>query len=498
MKRKSLTKNDELSKQRPHSKGIFNIVVFRGGNAKINVINNHAAQKIQCAVRKYQAKQRVQQLIRRRFVKLYDEVNKEYVYKDKFTQEIAVQKPRLLGNSDLQTPRSFEAPDDYDPGIDTVEHDGHAIVITISSFSQGDKLPELPLVVNDEHKKLADVLAHDFVCKFPAENVISLTNPNRTEFLKAFHMLRQVCRANGFLLVYICTHVVTAVHGDGKNSKETGYFAMHDTDWTNPKSIASTSVSISHLIELLNDILTREKTVILNYAHQKKPPKKLFKAVKLLYPPPDCLTRIADGAVCTVIGSCAIESFITDIVTHTPLPKKDAKKLAESKFAGNNGNSPFMPASHSNGDSAALVRKKQKKFPALFGCFRFSKSSSRNKQKKQPVLEFQRKQRHVSGLIYTDASLQQPGVGAGVGAGAGGAGAIAGARAGARSSATNMGGGGGAVHRVAGAAVLSEDALTEAELDEFEEEWTPMIEEEIKARYFDDWQVLHTHSLLDA
>ena len=88
-----------------------------------------AALKIQCAVRIYQALQKSKQVLKLRFIKLYDSANDDYVYKDKQTQYIHLEKPLLLGRRDLQTPRIVVAPDDYDPGYDTVYNDGHAIVI---------------------------------------------------------------------------------------------------------------------------------------------------------------------------------------------------------------------------------------------------------------------------------------------------------------------------------------------------------------------------------
>jgi hypothetical protein len=73
-----------------------------------------AALKIQGALRRHQARQRVKLLVHRRYLKLYDVQTDEYVYKDKLTRYVFDRKPFILPNDeDLPTPRALEAPIGY-------------------------------------------------------------------------------------------------------------------------------------------------------------------------------------------------------------------------------------------------------------------------------------------------------------------------------------------------------------------------------------------------
>ena len=289
-----------------------------------------AALKIQCAVRIYQALQKSKQVLKLRFIKLYDSANDDYVYKDKQTQYIHLEKPLLLGRRDLQTPRIVVAPDDYDPGYDTVYNDGHAIVITVSSFVYSDLIPDLPIGTIEEHETLKEILSHDFICKFAPENVTCLFNPTCDQFEAAFHHLQRVCKTQDYLLVYICTHIGTAYKGE-ENRGENGYFLMHDTIWKTPKDIANSSISLSTMGKYLNKILCKEKTILLNCAHQDRPPPKFFGS-KELYPPRNCFSRLADLSNSIVIGSSSIGALVDDVISHTVLPRQSKDKIIVKSF----------------------------------------------------------------------------------------------------------------------------------------------------------------------
>ena len=80
-----------------------------------------AARIIQRKVRVRIARKNLIDLFKQSYVKVYDEVSDQYVYKNKFTLEISYDKPRLLGNDDLPSPRKLEAPADYNPGEENKE-----------------------------------------------------------------------------------------------------------------------------------------------------------------------------------------------------------------------------------------------------------------------------------------------------------------------------------------------------------------------------------------
>ena len=236
-----------------------------GFNQERRKKENDASIKIQGIIRRYQARQRVKLLIHRRFLKLYDVETNEYVYKDKLTRLIFDRKPYIFPeDEDLVTPRPLEAPMEYDPDYDDTEKDGFAIVITVNSFVNSDRIPDLPVDTTKEHERMIDVLSHDYICKFAPSRVLGLLNPTVVDVKEAFETARKKIRKHDFLLVYLCTHIGAAFKGEKDNKKETGYILFHDSEWTTPIEVAKTSISLTMFAQLLNSILATEKTIIVN------------------------------------------------------------------------------------------------------------------------------------------------------------------------------------------------------------------------------------------
>ena len=304
-----------------------------GFNQERRKKENDASIKIQGIIRRYQARQRVKLLIHRRFLKLYDVETNEYVYKDKLTRLIFDRKPYIFPeDEDLVTPRPLEAPMEYDPDYDDTEKDGFAIVITVNSFVNSDRIPDLPVDTTKEHERMIDVLSHDYICKFAPSRVLGLLNPTVVDVKEAFETARKKIRKHDFLLVYLCTHIGAAFKGEKDNKKETGYILFHDSEWTTPIEVAKTSISLTMFAQLLNSILATEKTIIVNCAHVEKPSYRFF-ATKELYPPPNCYSRIADEANCTVIGNCSINEMVSETIWHVPLPRVVPKEMPAPTFA---------------------------------------------------------------------------------------------------------------------------------------------------------------------
>ena len=142
--------------------------------------------------------------------------------------------------------------------------------------------------------------------------------------------------------MYICTHVATVWGGEDRKSKfdknETAYLCMTDTIWKDAKSVAATSVPISNLVQMLNEIPSDRKTVALNYAHQPYRKPSVFGS-KVMYPPGDMLSRLADGANCAVIGCCTIGTPSSDMIRHCSVLKSrleahvDAYKRSKAERA---------------------------------------------------------------------------------------------------------------------------------------------------------------------
>jgi hypothetical protein len=287
------------------------------GNAKAEFATRDAAvRKLQRAFRAKQARNAIKKMVRENYVKVFDKFSNKYMYKNRHTKEITAIKPRFLGNEDLPNPRSFNAPVDYDPN-DDYPMDGYAFMVTVNKFPAG-KMADLPEATDSDHILLEKILTHDYICKFRPENVIVLKQPSCSEFMDGMNRLRRICKRKGYFVMYLCTHVVTVFNGDKNNSKETGYICMKDTLWTKPHMIANTSISLGTLVACLNKLDCKFKTVFLNYAHSPvNANKSTVFSSKILYPPPNFATRLANEANAAVVANCATGASLRDLVNHT-------------------------------------------------------------------------------------------------------------------------------------------------------------------------------------
>jgi len=184
---------------------------------------NEAIRKLQRAWQVKIARDNIKRLVRQNYIKQYDRVNDEYIYKNRMTGEIKMKKPTFLGDEDLPTPRNYMAPMDYNPG-DNDGDEGYALVITCAEFSH-EKLPEIGGAVRNDHKYIADLLSHDLICKIRNENVLTLQEPTCDEVYKIFDQMRVMARGKAFLVVYICTHVAT-LWGTGQKEIGSGKSAL--------------------------------------------------------------------------------------------------------------------------------------------------------------------------------------------------------------------------------------------------------------------------------
>ena len=279
-----------------------------------------AARIIQRLARMYLAISRLRSMVRANYIKKYDRVNERHFYKNKTTGEILLNKPRVLGSGDLPDPRSFVAPETYDVGDEEGMPVGYAMVVVNDNFPRSEgRLSSLPLVVQNEFKELEDVLSHDFICRLPQENVYALMNPKKAEIKETLERLKQIVRKKDYFLVYMCTHVLTVVGGEQKNSSETAYFATPSTVWKGkPEDVAPSCLSLSDFTKGLSRVKSRKKTAIINYCYQPPPQKSFFAPVKSIYPPANFLARLADQANCAVLACCVSGSSMSDTLSHHP------------------------------------------------------------------------------------------------------------------------------------------------------------------------------------
>jgi hypothetical protein len=315
------------------------------------------------------ARKYLKSLVRDNYIKIYDKINGVYAYKNRTTGAVSFDKPVFLGDDDLPTPKQLQAPGSYDSGIDILDCDGAALVISCNTF-KNEKLPPLGPAISVDHMNISDILSHDYICKMKMENVISLKNPTCSAFIDAIERLRQVCKKDGFVFIYICTHVVeldvnitaekepprsgaTKDRKGGKpgklekqksmragspagnnrrasvspniqsnpveanKKKEDTFFFFEDTQWKDPRSVANSSISLTKLMVMINRLSCLRKTIALNYAHVKEKPKSLFGNRKHLYPPPDMLFRLANGTNAAVMAACTSGMLLSDCVAHS-------------------------------------------------------------------------------------------------------------------------------------------------------------------------------------
>ena len=276
-----------------------------------------SALLIQCAFRKHLAKIRINAVYRAHYYKVFDEVEQIFLYKHKVKLHLDEKKPRFTRGYAIPAPRANgeKAPEDYNPGVEDTS--GGVLVIVTSNLFPIGKWGEVSEATNGDHEQLRYLLTHEFIGKFRPENVHILKNPSTNEFKDVMKGLRSECKASGFLVVYMATHVVTVTKGEKENPKEIGYFAFNNSVWGKNAEIAESCISISAFCGMLNKVMCKRKTIILNYAHQPSPKAVLFPSSKILYPPNILLKAIADGAKCVVIGACAIGSKAREYLTHS-------------------------------------------------------------------------------------------------------------------------------------------------------------------------------------
>jgi hypothetical protein len=290
-------------------------------------IQDEAARYIQTAFRAKMARNLLKSLIRQNYVKLKDRQTNIYYYKNKTTGETNVMKPKILKEDDLPSPRDFQAPINYDPGY--VDEKGFAILIHCSKFTS-EKIPNFSHQIDADQKIFEHLLSHDFICKYRPENVFSLKDPSIQTVKDTIERIRRVITKKSYLFIYICTHVVT-LHPSSKISSDHCFFCFRETNWKSTNQAALTSLSLTDFSKMIVSLGCDQKVVAVNYAHVE-PSRKSFFKTRYLYPPPDCLTRLADLCNCTVIGSCNIGTSIPEMKAHTPQPAQVLKRRGALKL----------------------------------------------------------------------------------------------------------------------------------------------------------------------
>ena len=101
----------------------------------------------------------MKQQIRQAYIKIYDKINDEYLYKNKITGDISSRKPVFLGKEDLPDPKQYEAPFNYDP--EYMDEEAFAMLITVTAFNS-DRIPELPVQYIKDHNAIDALLPHRY------------------------------------------------------------------------------------------------------------------------------------------------------------------------------------------------------------------------------------------------------------------------------------------------------------------------------------------------
>ena len=276
---------------------------------------------IQCAFRCYWARQ----TIRDKYACVYTKEQRDenssssdtdvYVYKNKRTQSQTSSYPSFLGDYfDLPSPRQHheQAPYDYTPGIEDTT-DGYLLFVTTNTFSIEGWAGMPTDMTDNDHRSLTSLLTHEFIGKFRGTNTFILKDPTTKEFKDTLSKLRRLCKASGFIIIYMATHVVQVLKGEKEtNPTETCYFACSNSVWGSAEEIAESCISLSFFCEQLNLVCCRRKTLLLNYAFVNRPKPTFFPASRTMYPPKDFLSRLSALSRCVVIGCCAVGSHAGD------------------------------------------------------------------------------------------------------------------------------------------------------------------------------------------
>eukprot|EP01036_Dinobryon_divergens_P030135 gene30135-39332_t len=181
-----------------------------------------------------------------------------------------------------------------------------------------------PDPTENDHNLIESLLTHNFLCRLRPENVECLKNPTVAEFRTALKALKKRVQQDGFLVVYLSTHIIRIASSGAKvpiqksKKKEDTYIALHDSMWGNPVDMVESCVPLSEFIDQLNNMKVDSKTILLHYAHLPRP-SMVIPGAKTLYPPSDALIRLALDCNCPVMASCAVGSKASDLIKHSPI-----------------------------------------------------------------------------------------------------------------------------------------------------------------------------------
>jgi len=170
----------------------------------------------------------------------------------------------------------------------------------------------VPDPTDNDHNLIESLLSHSLLCRLRSENVFCLKNPSVSDVMNSLAQMKKICRKEGFLFVYLSTHVLRLSNSNktnrndskkiakGKSASkvkvkpqskvEDTFLAFQDSMWGNPAETIESCFSLSSFIAALNEIKPTKKAILLNYAHLAKP-KQFFTGAKTLYPPNDILFR---------------------------------------------------------------------------------------------------------------------------------------------------------------------------------------------------------------
>lgn len=318
-----------------------------------------AAHAIQCAYRCYLARLEAQDRFRSQYRKVIDPETHELLFQNKKDNGCTHHLPHFFYNTGgFPTPPELNASANYSPGTENTGR-GYALLITNTQYALGEWTP-VPIELETDHDHLYNVLTHEYIGRLRPENVISLKNPTCTEVVDAFKQARKLCRNNGFLFIYIASHIVTVINKEKKEFKdEDAYFAFRDTTWGKAMEIIESSIALKNFATMINSIKCKTKTMCINYALTPYVPSVAYSA-KTMYPPANFHRRLVDLCNCPVIGSCAIGENITEYMKYHPgiqWEEEEKKRMAAKKTIKNEEEEKFNAFFLSKSEQSAKSKK---------------------------------------------------------------------------------------------------------------------------------------------
>jgi len=206
-------------------------------------LQDQMVRKIQSIYRSRRARILMKQLIKANYVKEIDPDSGHFCYRNKRTGDIQWTKPAILGSDDLDDPKSYTAPPNYQNTLPCVRY--FSIVITNQTFSSA-KIPDTNPAVLKDHQAISNILSHPYLCKFGEDDCIFLRDASRDAIINCFETVSGLIAKEAERIRQEKIAEVTGESGEGgrdENVLDDG--SMSANSLASPKSSSSRASGVA-------------------------------------------------------------------------------------------------------------------------------------------------------------------------------------------------------------------------------------------------------------